>query len=119
MPQSPPQPSRPGRTPSPTGGRPAIRSRWAIPPPRPRLPPSRRGAGRPGPYDLDSQPEGWLDEMRARHPEEGQWVEIGEYEEAGGGLRWKSLAQVRNETAQVKGKAERVAAKRRAKRAGA
>ena len=72
-----------------------------------------------GPYDLDSQPEGWLDEMRARHPEEGQWVEIGEYEEAGGGLRWKSLAQVRNETAQVKGKAERVAAKRRAKRAGA
>ena len=37
----------------------------------------------------------------------------------GGGLRWKSLAQVRNETAQVKGKAERVAAKRRAKQARA
>ncbi len=72
-----------------------------------------------GPYDLDSRPEGWLEEMRAKHPEEGQWVEIGAYEEAGGGLRWKSLAQVRNETAQVKGKAERVAAKRRAKRARA
>ena len=72
-----------------------------------------------GPYDLDSRPEGWLEEMRAKHPEEGQWVEIGAYEEAGGGLRWKSLAQVRNETAQVKGKAERVAAKRRAKQARA
>lgn len=72
-----------------------------------------------GPYDLDSQPEGWLEEMRAKHPEEGQWVEIGAYEEAGGGLRWKSLAQVRNETAQVKGKAERVAARRRAKQARA
>lgn len=72
-----------------------------------------------GPYDLDSQPDGWLDQMRAKHPEDGQWVEIGAYEEAGGGLRWKSLAQVRNETAQVKGKAERVAAKRRAKQARA